>query len=121
MEKSLVVFEKFVRSEATREKYLYHFNIFLKWAQKNVEKLLTADGFLQLKDEKLQEILEDYMMYLRRRLSPNSMPGIIAALELFFSMNDKNLNFKKVRRMVPAPIKKSGHTAWTTNDIRKIL
>ncbi|SHO44254.1 Site-specific recombinase, phage integrase family [Nitrosotalea sinensis] len=121
MEKSLVVFEKFVRSEATKKMYFYYFNTFLKWAQNSVEKLLTADGFLQLKDEKLQEIVEDYMMYLRRRLSPNSMPAIIAALELFFSMNDKNLNFKKIRRMVPASIKKSGHTAWTTNDIRKML
>jgi hypothetical protein len=47
MEKSLVIFEKFLRSEATKEKYLYY-NTFLKWAQKNVEKLATADGLLQL-------------------------------------------------------------------------
>ena len=121
MEKSLIVFEKFVRAKATKEMYLYCFNAFLKWAQANKERLLTADGLLQLKDDALQEIAEDYLMYLRKRLSPNSIPARIAALELFFSMNDKNLNFKKIRRMVPASIKKSGHTAWTTSDIRKIL
>jgi hypothetical protein len=95
MEKSLVIFEKFVRSNATKKMYLYAFNTFLKWAQSNKEKLLTADGLLQLKDEILQEILEDYIMYLRKRLSPNSIPPRIASLDLFFSMNDKNLNFKK--------------------------
>lgn len=121
MEKSLVVFEKFTRSEATKKMYLYCFNAFLKWAQAHKEKLLTADGLLQLKDDALQEITEDYLMYLRKRLSPNSIPARIAALELFFSMNDKNLNFKKIRRMVPASLKRSGHTAWTTGDIRKIL
>lgn len=121
MEKSLLVFDKFVRSEATKKTYLHYFNAFLKWAQKNVEKLVTADGLLQLKDEKLQEIIEDYLMYLRKRLSPNSIPAIIAALELFFSMNDKNLNFKKIRRMVPTATKKSGHGAWPTEDIQKML
>ena len=121
MEKSLVVFEKFLKSEATRKMYLYYFNTFLKWAQKNIEKLTMADGLLQLKDEKLQEIIEDYLMYLRRRLSPNSMPAIISALELFFSMNDKNLNFKKIRRMVPTTMKKSGHDAWSTSDIQNMF
>lgn len=120
MEKSLLVYEKFVRSEATRKIYVYYFNTFLKWAQKSVH-LVTADGLLQLKDEKLQETVEDYLMYLRRRLSPNSLPAIIAALEVFFSMNDKNLNFKKIRRMVPATLKKSGNGAWTTSDIQKML
>lgn len=120
MEKSLLVYEKFVRSEATRKIYVYYFNTFLKWAQKSMD-LVTADGLLQLKDEKLQEIVEDYLMHLRRRLSPNSLPAIIAALEIFFSMNDKNLNFKKIRRMVPAIVKKSGNAAWTTSDIQKML
>jgi len=121
MEKSLIVFEKFLRAKATKEMYLYYFNAFLKWAQANKERLLTADGLLQLNEKALQEIAEDYLMYLRKRLSPNSIPPRIAALELFFSMNEKNLNFKKMRRMVPASIKRSGHTAWTTSDIRKML
>lgn len=69
MEKSLLVFDKFVKSEATKKIYLHYFNTFLKWAQRDVEKLVTADGLLQLKDEKLQEIMEDYLMYLKKRLS----------------------------------------------------
>ncbi|MGI0047428.1 MAG: hypothetical protein ACREBB_09630 [Nitrosotalea sp.] len=121
MEKSLIVFEKFVRSDATRKMYLYYFDTFLKWARKNVEKLLSADGLLQLKDAALQEIMEDYLMYLRKRLAPSSIPARIASLELFFSMNDKNLNFKKIRRMVPAATKKSGHDAWSTADLQKML
>jgi integrase/recombinase XerD len=121
MEKSLLVFEKFVRSEATKKTYLHYFNAFMKWSQENVEKLVTPDGLLQLKEEYLQEIVEDYLMHLRKRLSPNSIPSIIASLELFFSMNDKNLQFKKIRRMVPTMMKKSGHGAWSNADIQKML
>lgn len=46
---------------------------------------------------------------------------MFAPLELFFSMNDRVLNFKKIRKMFPAKIKMSGFNAWTTSDIQKFL
>ncbi|MDE1764989.1 MAG: tyrosine-type recombinase/integrase [Thaumarchaeota archaeon] len=116
MDRSLLVFEKYVRSEATKKSYLYHFNRFLNWS-----KIKNGDGILQLRESALQEMVEDYVFYLRSRISPNSFQPIVASLQLFFSMNDKILNWDKIKRMVPTQVKKSGHLAYQTEDVKKML
>jgi len=88
MDKSLLVYDKYVKSEVTRKQYKYFFKKFLEWA-----KIENGRDLLHLKDSQLQEMIEDYIMYLRKRLSPNSMTPIIAGLKLYFSMNDKVLNW----------------------------
>ncbi len=116
MGKSMLVFEKYVKSEATRQMYQYQFARFLKWA-----KISDSDGLLQLKESYLQEIVEEYILHLRTKLSPNSFQTITASLELFFSMNDKNINWKKIRKMLPTLVKKSGYAAWQTEDVQTML
>jgi integrase/recombinase XerD len=116
MKNSLSVFDKYIKSDHTREMYVYLFKRFAKWT-----KIDDTNGLLQLKESYLQELVEDYMMYMRKRILPNSFPPIVAALELFFSMNDKIMNWKKIRKMIPAFVKKSGRNAWQTEDIQKML
>lgn len=116
MDKSLLVFEKYVRSEVTKKVYTYWFGRFLKWT-----KIKDASGLLQLKDSFLQSIVEDYIMYIRAKISPNSMNPVIASLQLFFSMNDKVLNWQRIRRMIPEKVKKAGYMAYQTEDIKKML
>ncbi|MDE1868163.1 MAG: hypothetical protein KGI08_10705, partial [Thaumarchaeota archaeon] len=45
----------------------------------------------------------------------------ISALELFFAMNDKILNFKKIRKMSPIQLKIQGNGSYTTDDIKRML
>jgi len=116
MQRSLLLFENAIKSDATRRLYVYFLNRFLKWAI-----LPNSDALVQLKDSHLQELVEDYVMYLKKRISPNSFPPIFASLDLFFVMNNKNLQFKKIRKMFPEKIKKSGNSAWTNKDIQKML
>jgi integrase/recombinase XerD len=116
MGKSLLVFEKYVKSQATKQMYQYQFNRFLKWT-----KINDADGLLQLKESYLQNMVEEYILFLRNTISPNSFHTVIASLDLFFSMNDKNLNWKRIRKMIPASVKKSGYAAWQTEDIQTML
>lgn len=116
MDKSMLVFEKYVRSEVTKKVYTYWFGRFLKWT-----KIRDASGLLQLKDSFLQSMVEDYIMHIRTRISPNSMNPVIASLLLFFSMNDKILNWQRIRKMIPEKIKKSGYMAYQTEDIKKML
>lgn len=116
MSRSLLLFESAIKTEATRKQYTFYLNQFLTHV-----KLHNPDALLALKDSEIQIMLEDYLLYLRKKLSPNSIAPIYASLELFLSMNDKTLNFKKVRKMFPSTIKKSGSGAWTTDDIRKML
>ena len=116
MQRSFLLFESAIKTEATRRMYLYHLKKFLEWA-----KIPDPDGLLQLKDSYLQSLLEDYLLYIRKRVSPNSIAAMFAPLELFFVMNDKQIQFKKIRKMFPSTVKKSGYGAWSNQDIRKFL
>lgn len=84
-------------------------------------KIPKAEGLLQLKDDFLQRLLEDYLFHLKKCVGPNSIPPHFAAIELFLAINDKNLNFKKIRRMFPARLKKTGGKAYTTAQVRQML
>jgi len=46
---------------------------------------------------------------------------IFNPLELFFTMNEKTLEWKKIRKMLPAKVKRSGYAAWSNQDANKIL
>jgi integrase len=116
MQRSTLRFENAIKSEHTKKIYNYYLRKFLEFA-----KISTPDGLLQLKDEFLQTILEDYLFYLKKRLSPNSIPPYFAALELFFAINDKILNFKKLKKMFPATVKRSGQEAWHTEHVQSML
>ncbi|MDE1862263.1 MAG: site-specific integrase [Thaumarchaeota archaeon] len=116
MQRALLRFENAVKSDATREQYNYSLNRFLKYA-----KIPRAEELLQLKDDFLQRLLEDYLFHLKKRVGPNSIPPHFAALELFLAINDKNLNFKKIRKMFPARLKKTGGKAYTTAQVRQML
>lgn len=121
MGKSLEVFDKFLKADATKKLYLRLFVDFLKWARQNIDDSLNADDLLQFDEKKLQGMIEDYILYLRKKLSPNSLPSNIAALEHYFAMNDKDIQFKRIRKMIPPPNKKGGNSAWTTQDIQKMI
>ena len=114
--RSLLRFEEAIKSEATRKLYERHLESFLEFT-----KIKSPDGLLQLKDSFLQELLEDYLFHLKKRISPNSIPQRFAALELFFAMNDKNPNFKRIRKMYPSTIRPTGRDYWATSDIKKML
>lgn len=121
MGKSLEVFDKFLKADATKKLYLRLFIDFLKWARQNVDDSLNADDLLKFDEKKLQGMIEDYVLHIRKRLSPNSLPSNIAALEHYFTMNDKDIQFKRIRKMIPPPNKKGGNSAWTTQDIQKMI
>ncbi|MGB6463485.1 MAG: site-specific integrase [Nitrosotalea sp.] len=120
MDNSLLVFEKYCKSDATKRMYQYHFDRFLRYCKKG-EPLITADGLLTLKNVVLQTWIEDYVYGLRNKISPNSYSGVVASLQLFFSMNDIVLNWDKIHRLIPSSVAKSGKEAWTNNDIKKML
>ncbi len=68
-QRSLLLFENSIKSEATREKYLYYLSKF-----KDFYKLRDYDSILQIPTEKLQEMVEDYVMDLKKRVNPNTVP-----------------------------------------------
>jgi len=115
-QRSLLLFEQAIKSEATKKAYLYHLNKFKKWA-----KIKDFNGLLQAPQKDIQILLEDYVMYLKNTVSPNSIPIYFAPIELFYIMNDVNLNFKKIRKLFPEKIKKGNERGYTQKDIQAIL
>jgi integrase len=115
-QRSLLVFEESIPSKNTLKLYMHNLGKFMKY---NLIK--DYDGLLAISDDKLQVMLEDYLFYLKKHLSPNTIPVAMAPLELFFTVNDRNPNFKKLHKMYPTPVKKTGNKAWTTQDIQDML
>jgi len=115
VERSLFLFENAIRTEASYRTYKYALDKF-----KDVFKLKSYDSILTIEDKKLQEMVEDYVISLKRG-NPNSVRSMYSGLELFLIINDKNLNFKKIRKFFPSIEKRTGKDAWNTSDIDKML
>ncbi len=115
-QRCLLLFEQAIKSKITKKSYLYQLEKFRQWA-----KIKDFNGLLQAPQKDIQILLEDYVMYLKNIVSPNSIPIYFAPIELFYVMNDVNLNFKKIRKLFPEKIKKGNERGYTQKDIEKIL
>jgi len=115
-QRSLLIFEQGIKSESSRKSYLYQLTKFREWS-----KIKDTDGLLQAPQKDIQILLEDYVMYLKNRISPNSIPVYFAPIELFYVMNDINLNFKKIRKLFPDKVKKGNKRGYTRNEVEIIL
>ena len=116
MLRSLKIFEHSIRSDQTRETYKYMLEKFRKWATvNNLDELLQAD------QKSIQRLIEDYVMYLKGKISPNSFTPQLAPVILFFQVNDINLNLIKIKKMYPETVKKSGYGAYSREDIQSML
>ncbi|MDH3313172.1 MAG: hypothetical protein OEM28_08500 [Nitrosopumilus sp.] len=68
MQRSLLLFENSIKIKATRTRYLYHLNKFRKFY-----KIKDYDSLLIIDIKKLQIMVEDYVMMLKKKVSPNSI------------------------------------------------
>ncbi len=105
-----------MKTEATRKSYMFQLDKFRKYYH-----LKDYDSILTIEPKKLQIMVEDYLFYLKKRLSPSSVKQTFFPIELFLSMNDVTINFKKIRKMFPSIEKRVGDNAYTTKDIQNIL
>jgi len=112
----MLLFEQALKSEATKKAYKYQLGKFKEWA-----KIKNYDGLLQAPPKQIQELIEDYVMYMKKNISPNSVPIYFAPIELFYVMNDINVNFKKIRKLFPDKVKKGNERGYSHDEIRKIL
>lgn len=69
----------------------------------------------------LQIMIEDYIMHIKKDHSRSAVANPLYALETFLDINDVQINWRKIRRLLPAQAKKGGKHAWSTEDIQKIL
>ncbi len=116
MQRSLLLLENCINSEETRKQYLYYLSRFISHYS-----LEDCDSILAVEQKKLVVMIEDYVIYLKKQISPNTLPTYLFALKSFLEINDVNLNWKRIKRLYPAKVKLSGRKAWSTDDIKKML
>ena len=116
-QRSITLFHSGIKSEATRKSYSWYLDLFLNhFMIKSYDKLLTIEP------KKLQEMIEDYLIYEKsRNISASFIAGKICALKLFFAMNDVTLNWIKLQKMIPERTKPAGDLAYTTEQIDTLL
>ncbi|MEK0367972.1 MAG: hypothetical protein QQN45_08600, partial [Nitrosopumilus sp.] len=116
-QRSLLLFYSGIKSEMTKKHYSYYLDEFRQYfIIKDYDKLLS------IKQKKLQEMVEDFIInHKSRHISASYIAGKICALKLFFSMNDIILNWNKLNKMLPEKTKPMGDKAYTTEQIQILL
>ena len=113
----MILFHSAIKSEATRKNYDYQLNHFRKHCL-----LRNFESLLKIKPSKIQEMLEDYVLFQReRKVNRSTINGTLSAVILFYSMNDVILNNTKLRKMLPERTLTRGRKPYTTKQIQTML
>ena len=115
-ERSILLFENAVRSKITLFNYKNDLGRFLKFT-----KIRDFDSLALMPSNQLQTLIEDYVMHLKKTVSPNSVSAMMAGVKLFFIMNRVILNWEIIKKMYPEKIKTQGFKSWQTADIKKMI
>ena len=113
--RSQLLFEGACTADATLSTYTSLFNQFLKWSHKDHESLLL------LPNDQLNIILEDYLIYMKKRYPRSTIKTHLAAINKFLIINDRQINNKKLVMFLPEESKPGGDRAITTEEIQKML
>jgi len=115
-QRSLLIFEDSIKSAVTRKNYLEHMNWFLAFT-----KIRDYDSLIKISTDQLQTMIEDYVMYLKKRISPNSVPVYMTGIKHFFIMNRVHIYWDIIQKMYPAQVKKSGQKPWTDKQVSQMI
>ena len=111
----LILFEESLKSQVTKKNYKESLARFLKWSQKDYDSLLS------LPQNDLQVLLEDYVIFLKRRMNPNSVPKYLSSVIRFLKVNRKKFDKESIELLYPEEIEAGGERAITTKEIQTIL
>jgi len=111
----LILFEESCRSKQTLKTYQVLLNKFLRWSQKDHESLLL------LTKPELTELLQDYVIHLKKRISPNSIIGNMSSIFKFLDVNEREYNKKKIAMLYPEKVKLTGERAITESELQELI
>lgn len=118
-QRSIVIFQNAIKSKKTEKLYMNKLEQFLRYYYAFVK---DCDSLLSINPKKLQTMIEDYIMNLKSNEKAKSTINCsISALDLFFSMNDVILNWKKIKKLMPEQKKFRGEKPYTTKMLQDVL
>lgn len=112
----LLRFNESIHSNYTRQNYHYHLRKFMEYTG-----IKSYDKMLEMNQRSIQLNLERYLIMLKSKTNPNSIPTMFLGLRHFFVMNRVSVDWDLIRKMYPQKTLQSGTRAWTKADIQKIL
>lgn len=117
MQKSVILFHSAIKSKQTEKTYSFYLNRFREHFI-----IKDYDSLVSIEHKKIQEMIEDYVLYLRsENTSYSTIHNTVSSLKLFFSMNDVVCNWVKISKMKPEKTKLRGDKPYTTKDLQIIL
>lgn len=109
-------FEESIKSKHTLNNYKFHLERFLDFA-----KLKDFDSLINMPKDDIQMLVEEYVVFLKKTVNPNSVQTMMTGVKHFFIMNRVSLFWELIQKMYPEKIKRSGFKAWDTQHIREML
>ena len=116
IQRSLLIFQNSLRSKESVKGYTYLLQMFMKHY-----KIFDYDSVVSIEKKKLQTMIEDYVMMLKDKVSPNTIATYVNPIKTFLESNDIDLNWRKIKRLYPAMVKRSGSSAYSTEVVKKML
>lgn len=114
-ESSLILLFETLESDYTKRYYRHFLNKFSKHIGKNFDDILMMDK------SEINQAVQTFIIEIKKEVNPNSIPTIVAPIRSFLEVNEIVLNWRLMRRFYPRRAKVSGASAWSTQDIQKML
>jgi len=116
IQRSILRFEDGIKAEKTLISYRDNLNRFFKFV-----KIKDFDSLAGIPPRQIQDLIIDYIRYLKKTVSHNSVSTMMTGVKHFFVMNEVILNWEFIRKTYPAKVKAQGFRPWSTSDIEKML
>ena len=113
---SLILFHESLQSEHSRSTYTYLVKLFREY-----HDIKSFDAILEIDHKEIQKLVETYVIHIKKSINPNTVPTYINPIKTFLEINDIDLNWRKIKRLYPNKIKRSGASAYQTTDVQKML
>jgi len=116
----LTILEQCCKTKRTFENYKYNVDYFLKFVHKDYDSLLL------LPQIELDELLQDYCIFQKKRsenneISPNSIPLFFNGIFKFLQVNRKKFDKSLITEMYPRRNKLGGELAISTEQCKIML
>jgi integrase len=113
---SLALFHESLQSKHSRLAYTYLVKVFREY-----HDIKSFDAILEISHKEIQKMVETYVIHIKKSINPNTVPTYMNPIKTFLEINDVDLNWRKIKRLYPNKIKRSGASAYQTKDVKRML
>lgn len=110
------MFQEFLKSKESVKTYTWTVRQFIKY-----HNLKDFDSIVKIEKKELQKITETLVIHLKKTIGANSISTYSNHIKTFLEANDIDLNWRRIKRLYSAKIKRSGFSSYSTEDVKKML